>query len=272
MIVTLSESLRASAREAEKLTVDTINRHLKAKTNVKRLADELTAKNVSRGDLPKYLTELADEAKIAGGNTVRMRKLIRDAEKNIDKLAQGGAPTKDLKKAYSKVLRAVESGDVEALNASLKVAIDRKASYNNKRIARTELSKSYSKGFARQLQDHPAGDRALVKVELSSRHNVIDVCDYVTGADQYNYGDGVFPFDQAPEIPLHPNCLCQYSIVVVRDNDKRKHRLSEQRGEEYLSSVSEYERRNIELSMQHTRPLRKLAPLPKDQVKQTSFL
>ena len=86
--VTLSETLRDSAKEAERLTVDAVNTHIANKTTWKRLTNELTAKNVSKGDLPKYLRELGENAKKAGGDTVKLRKLINNANAQINKLLQ----------------------------------------------------------------------------------------------------------------------------------------------------------------------------------------
>jgi len=268
--IKLSETLRDSARDAEKLALEAINKHLDSKTTVGRLTKELTAKNVSKGKLPEYLEELAEEAKKLGGNTAKMRRLIKNAEANIAKLAQDGAPTKFLQKAYSDVLKQVEKGDIASLNASLKNAIDKKAVYNNHRISRTELSKAYSQGFDRQLQDHPLGENAFVGIQLSSRHTITDVCDYITGADLHNRGAGVYPQGDAPMLPLHPFCLCQYYITAVRDIDGRKTKYSEQNSEAYLSSLSDKERKMVERSNKNT-AVKKLKPLPKKLVVQTEL-
>jgi len=268
--IKLSETLRDSARDAEKLALDAINKHLDSKTTVGRLTKELTAKNVSKGKLPKYLDELAEEAKKAGGNTAKMRRMIANAEKRISELAQNGAPTKELQKAYNDVLKQVKKGDIANLNASLTNALNKKAVYNNSRISRTELSKAYSMGFDRQLQDHPLGDNAFVGVQLSSRHVITDVCDYVTGADLHNRGAGVYPQGDAPMLPLHANCLCQYYIVAVRDIDGRKTKFSEKNSDAYLNKLSEQERKMVERSNKNT-TVKKLKPLPKKLVKQTEL-
>jgi hypothetical protein len=265
--VTLSDTLRNSAEDAERLTVDAINTHIKNKTTWKRLTDELTAKRISKGDLPKYLTDLEEYAKKAGGDTVKLRRLINQANANIEKLALNGAPTKDLKKAYANVVKAVEKGDVAAMNKALQNALDKKAVYNNARIARTELSRAYSKGFKRQLMDHPeyADGNTYVQISLSSGHNVIDVCDFIAGADQYNLGEGVYPNDSAPMIPFHPNCLCLYNIVVIHDVDGRSKQFSKERGDEWMNGKSDRDKRSIEYSATHT-DLRSLTALPREQV------
>ena len=266
--VTLSQTLRDNAKEAERLTVSAINTHIQNKTTWTRLTSELTQRNVSKGTLPKYLKDLEEFGRKAGGDTIQLRKLINKANANIANLAKNGAPTQDLRRAYSKVVTAVSKGDISAMNSALQNAIDKKAVYNNARVARTELSRAYSKGFKRQLMDHPDyedGD-AYVQVELSGGHNIVDVCDFVAGADQYNLGDGVYPPNEAPLIPLHPNCLCLYSIVIKEVKDKRATQFSQERGDEWLSTKSDKQKRAIEYSTAHT-DFRSLTSIPSDQIK-----
>ncbi len=261
--VTLSESLRDSAKVAEALTRETINNHIKAKTTVKRVTTKLTSQNVSKGKLPKYLKELEKALLESGGNTPQMRSLLKNARKNVALLNQRGT-TKQLQTAYTKVIKAAEKGDVDALNKALQLAMDRKAVYNNTRIARTELSRANSMAFKRQLVDHPDTEEGntYVRLLLSSVHPVPDVCDYYSDADLYNLGSGVFPVGEAPMIPLHPNCMCSYEIVVEYDLDMRKHQFSKEREDEYYTKMSPELREKIERS-KHNSTVLKLTPLPK---------
>ncbi len=264
--VKLSESLRNSAKLAEQVTTETINKHIKNKTTVKRLTEELTSRKVSRGDLPKYITNIRDAVYDSAGKTSEMKRLVKEAERNIAKLNNRGT-TKQLQTAYKKVLRAAEKGDQKALSEALKVAIDRKAVYNNNRIARTEISRANSMAFKRQLIDHPDYEDGNVYVRniLSSAHPKPDVCDYYAHADNYGLGRGVYPVSDAPMMPLHPNCLCDQQIVVRHDLDMRKHQFSKEREEEYYSKLSNKRREQIERSKQKSTIL-KLKPLPKDQL------
>lgn len=264
--VTLSESLRNSAKYAEQITIDTLNKHIKNKTTVKRLRDELTSRKVSRGDLPKYITDIREAVYDSTGKTSEIKRLIKEAERNIAKLNNRGT-TKQLQTAYIKVIKAVEKGDAKALSDALQVAIDRKAVYNNNRIARTEISRANSMAFKRRLIDHPdyAEGNVYVRNELSSAHPKPDVCDYYAHADNYNLGRGVYPVGDAPMIPLHANCLCNQQIVVRHDIDMRKHQFSKEREEKYYEGLSGKRRKQIERSKQQSTIL-KLKPLPKDQL------
>ncbi|MCP4255964.1 MAG: hypothetical protein GY774_00385 [Planctomycetes bacterium] len=261
--VTLAESLRDSAKNAEILARETINNHIKAKTTVHRTAKELTARNVSKGDLPKYLKELESAVKEASGNTAKVRSLLRGARKKVDLLNQRGT-TKQLQAAYKRVIKAVEKGDTVALNKALSNALDKKAVYNNTRIARSELSRANSMAFARQVVDHPdfADGNVYIRQLLSSAHTVPDLCDYHALADLHDLGEGVTPVDEAPMNPLHSNCMCSQEIVVEYDVDKRKHQFSKEREDEYYKKMSPELRGKIERSKKSSTVL-KLKPLPK---------
>lgn len=261
--VTLSSRLRDSATYAQTETINTINKHLKSKTTFRRLSKELTRKRVSKGDLPKYLKELRDSAVNTGGNTKRLKSAIYTAEKRILQLAQKGAPTKDLQRAYTRVVDTVKKGDIATLNKSLQSALDTKAMYNNDRIARTEIARAHAMAFKRQVVDHPNYEdgEVYIKSLLSPRHNVVDICDFHAGADLYNVGKGVYPANEAPAYPYHPNCLCS-QVILSKDIDKRKVRYSKERKGEYLSSQSENRRNSIENSIKNNEQ-RKLIPLPK---------
>lgn len=265
--VTLSERLRDSATYAEKLTVDTVNQHIKNKTTFKRLSNDLTKKRVSKGDLPKYLTELRDSALNAGGDTKTLKLAIKKAEASVKQLAKDGAPTRDLQRAYQRVVDAVKNGDARTLNIALENAIDRKAMYNNDRIARTELAKAHAMAFKRQVVDHSDYEEGNVYIKslLSPRHNVTDVCDYHAHADLYGVGRGVYPAKEAPAYPYHPHCLCSQVIKVI-NKDKRSARYSKEREKEYYASLPEKKEKLIKRSVADSSG-RKLIPLPEKLLK-----
>lgn len=265
--VTLSERLRDSAKYAEELTVDTVNQHIKNKTTFKRLSSDLTKKKVSKGDLPKYLTELRESALSAGGDTKALKLAIKKAEANIKQLAKDGSPTRDLQMAYKRVVDAVKKGDATTLNIALENAIDRKAMYNNDRIARTELAKAHAMAFKRQVVDHPDYEdgNVYIKSLLSPRHNVTDICDFHAHADLYGVGLGVYPAKDAPAYPYHPHCLCSQVIKII-DKDKRTVRYSKEREKEYYMSLSDSREKLIKRSVADSRGM-KLVPLPKKLLK-----
>jgi len=263
---TLSDRLRDSARTAEKIARDTIQQHITAKTTVKRIVNDLTRQTISRGDLPKYLLDLENAVKLANGDTIKTRQLLKNARARIEKLTMKDQPLSALKKSYSAVVDAVESGDSSAVAKKLEKALKEKVIVNNTRIARTEISNAYSMAFDRKIQDHPdfSEGHVYVRLMLSPRHGILDLCDHYTSVDLYGLGSGIYPYDTAPRVPLHPNCLCQYQ-AVVDFRDKRTVKESSSRREDYYSKLPEDKAKKIRKSVEST-PVRKLKPLPKDQV------
>lgn len=88
--------------------------------------------------------------------------------------------------------------------------------YNARRLAHTEVAKAYgaSKDQAAIMTPGAKGMRFM----LSNSHPVFDICDLITGADDYGLGQGVYPFDSLPEYPFHPNCLCLKQIALPEDD------------------------------------------------------
>ena len=226
--VTLSNRLRDSAKLAEKLVFDTMNQHIKNKTNFLALTKDFTANKISRGDLPKYLTELADAAKSVGGNTIKINRLINDANKQIAGLKTGGYSQVNLDRAYKKVIDAVKSGDVTTINNALKVAIDQKSVSNNAKIASTETVRANTKATLRKAVDNPLykKGRVCAKVTLSPAHPLPDICDYYSEVDSYGLGAGVMPVDRAILPDYHPNCRCSWSVIIVDENVSDRDRIA----------------------------------------------
>ena len=45
--------------------------------------------------------------------------------------------------------------------------------------------------------------------KISSRHPCDDICDLYVCADLWGMGEGIFPKDKLPKLPVHPNCMCR---------------------------------------------------------------
>lgn len=150
-------------------------------------------------------------------NYEEQSRLARIALRNINRLAQNGAPNTALKSAYSKLLDAAITGSEKAYKNALYVALNEKSRYVAERITRTESSRAWADGFfARTLADPLI---VAVKWHLSSRHPVYDICDLYAKTDMYNLGSGVYPKDKLPPLPAHPHCLCWLSEVFRGEVD-----------------------------------------------------
>jgi len=84
-------------------------------------------------------------------------------------------------------------------------------SYNALRLARTEIQKAHALATDRVLAAQPWVEKE--KVNLSAAHPETDICDEtVQGGEK---GEGVYEVGTI-ELPLHPNCLC-YKTAVLMD-------------------------------------------------------
>jgi len=71
------------------------------------------------------------------------------------------------------------------------------------RIANTELIQAYTDGkkatYGNFLNEYDDEFKVIVEIELSPLHPKPDICDMV---------EGVYEFGEAPDVPIHPFCLC----------------------------------------------------------------
>lgn len=84
-------------------------------------------------------------------------------------------------------------------------------SYEALRLARTEMTAAYGEAIVSAGMVSPSCNG--IKFILSSSHPKPDICDDITGLDKYGLGIGVYPIDEAPNYPFHPNCLCITTTV-----------------------------------------------------------
>jgi hypothetical protein len=90
----------------------------------------------------------------------------------------------------------------------------RGVSYNALRLARTEIQKAHSLATDRVMQSQPWVQ--MEQTNLSASHPETDECDdVVSGGDK---GDGVYPVGTI-EYPLHPNCFCYKTAVLMPEKE-----------------------------------------------------
>lgn len=223
--MTLSEKLHGADRAIHKAIQDTVQQQYNKNATVMEMARTLydgyqseVAVVLKPEELPKYMHKVERNL----GATREECKDIEKALKNINKLAQNGAPNKALKTAYNELVEAVESGNDKAVQRAVNTALEEKARYIAERIARTESARAYADGFFSKHQDDK--DVVAYEIELSTRHPVFDICDMYTQCNMFNLGKGVYPKDKVPIIPLHPHCLCKYKAIIDGKVDMDKMR------------------------------------------------
>jgi hypothetical protein len=111
---------------------------------------------------------------------------------------------------YGKTKTQIATGDTTGL-LSGNACDGRGVSYNALRLARTEIQKAHALATDRVLASQPWVEKE--KINLSAAHPEQDICDEtVQGGEK---GEGVYVVGTI-ELPLHPNCLC-YKTAVLMD-------------------------------------------------------
>lgn len=87
--------------------------------------------------------------------------------------------------------------------------------YVTERLARTESARVQ---YQAQIDSIKANDYRYVK--WYAEPGACRVCQRIADNDEYDLGVGVFPVDEVPEIPIHPNCRCSISAYWI---EKEKH-------------------------------------------------
>lgn len=83
-------------------------------------------------------------------------------------------------------------------------------SYVTERLVRTETARIQ---YNAQIDSIKAADYRFVK--WYAEPGACRVCQRINDNDEYDLGYGVFPVDEVPEIPIHPNCRCSISAYWV---------------------------------------------------------
>lgn len=244
---TLSKRLRLDANEAERIISNVVKQQLEFKTNWEILATEIGKRTNTVGDVAGYINDLNEQGtkfikgKLSLEEQKAFKKLVKNAQFQVDRLSPGNAPTKQLKKAYQGVIDAVNSKDQKLLNAAVTNAFNAKIDYNNQRLSRSELSRAYGLSFQRQIEEDDVviGYRFL----LSSAHPRPDQCDCMAEVDNGG-GRGVYKKGDAPSVPVHTFCLCMLEAWVDR-GQALPGRYTQKNAIEYLDSIDDKKRGQI---------------------------
>lgn len=150
---------------------------------------------------PKHARRLLQPALSKGHQGDAFKRALRDAQRNIDKLS-----TQGLKAAYNGIIGAISKGNEEMVDKAIDVATQESAILCG-RNRRTEKARAYIDGVMYHYAHDP--DCVSFRCKLSSRHPCDDICDLYAHTDLWGMGEGIFPKDKLPKLPVHPNCMCR---------------------------------------------------------------
>lgn len=165
--VKLSSRLHAVGRDMRAQILTIVGRSLKNgsdwRTAAKALYDGYGAGQVIPDQaIAGYMAKLR---RWTPENYEEQSQLARIALRNINRLAQNGAPNTALKSAYNKLLAAARSGSEKAYKNALYVALNEKSRYVAERITRTESSRAWADGFFCQNTGRSSCDRCQMASE-----------------------------------------------------------------------------------------------------------
>jgi len=169
-------------------------------------------------ELPKYIQDY-----LRGSITKKQ------FEREISKLR-----TKPLRTANKAIVKAIDEMNEISIKSALKTHLEEKSRYYANRIAQTEQQRAITLSMAKEyLNDE---EIEFMKFRMSSRHPMVDICDYYANLD-VGYGRGIIQKKDMVTLPLHPHCMCRYDPYYKRA-EKRKPK-------SYMDGLSEEKQKAI---------------------------
>lgn len=135
---------------------------------------------------------------------------------------------------YKMTKKDIAGGDLRGL-VSGDACDGQGVAYNALRLARTEIQKIHALATDRVLAQSPWVEQE--QVNLSKGHPEADICDQVIADGEK--GDGIYPVGTI-ELPLHPNCLCYKTAVLMPEDEFINKLAAWTRGEEAWSEMDAY--------------------------------
>ena len=144
---------------------------------------------------------------VAGANWSQRLWLNQDALKaQLDSVLATGIITGQSNQAMARQLR-------DQVKTTIK-----NHGYVTERLVRTESARVQ---YQAQVDSIKASDYKYVR--WYAEPGACKICQEINDNDEYDLGIGVYPIDEAPEIPVHPNCRCSigaYWVEKKRKSDK----------------------------------------------------
>ena len=113
----------------------------------------------------------------------------------------------------------------------------RGVSYNALRLARTEIQKMHGLATDKMMAMQPWVEKE--QVHLSAAHPETDECDdVITNGEN---GEGIYPKGEI-ELPIHPNCFCFKTAVMLDEKKFTTQLRGWMRGEEAWPAMDQYQK------------------------------
>lgn len=209
----------------------------------------------------RVLLSAAEEHLYGGGLNLsgRLWKLDREAKDGINQVLLNGLSkgdsawniAKDLEqflggnadcarwtstRLYQRTKTDIARGDTGGLIRG-NACQGQSVAYNALRLARTEIQKAHALATDKVMAAQPWVKKE--QVHLSGAHPEPDICDEVVTSGEKS--QGVYEVGEI-ELPLHPNCLCYKTAVLMDEKEFTSKLRGWMQGTEQWAGMDEYER------------------------------
>jgi hypothetical protein len=219
-----------------------VRESMRANESLSMAAQRLHDTGMIGGDIARDVKRTLAAARASFGASqdtqgyLKYRNELLRTQRRVDRLVDPS--TSKLKRAYQTVLDITEEATEAQIERAVKYAVYFKERYNSERIVRSESARAYNQAWhtAAFYDDDIVGYRSV----LSTAHTEYDICDWWATADLYGLGPGVYPKENGPDIPHHPNCRCIAEPVIAGEIDTAgKKELSDKLAIKQIDSLSE---------------------------------
>ena len=232
--VTFSERLHGTTTAMREAMVKTIKDQIKIGSTIREISQALYdgygyGRVIKMQYLPDYLSQmvvLAHKTELSMQELSDMLKAIRTVQRQLKLLGDTNMLvsyknlTREAVASLKELLLTGKTVEKKNLEKAVYVAVQEKSRAIAERIARTESTRAYFDGFVKRYANDPLV--SAYRWVLNTGHPVEDICDMYAEADFFGLGAGIYPKDQVPTIPVHPNCMCMLEPVYVNEVDSTK--------------------------------------------------
>lgn len=195
----LSKMLYRNSKKVSAESLAILNDGIRAKKPIRQMAMKLYD---GYGFNDKEILDVKRKLPLYLRRELKNDKVSKELIKYVDNIK-----TKPLKTALKQIIDKIDDTNKIGLGKALKVALEEKSRYYASRIADTEHHRAVNLARAKEYIDDPEVE--FVKHSMSSRHPMVDICDYYNKLDS-GYGKGIYKKESAVALPHHPHCHCRY--------------------------------------------------------------
>lgn len=208
--LSLGKRISKANRRTQRAVSATIKRNFRTENNYTKLTNKLST-FIEKGRLRRDEVNSQVNRILKATSQADLKRDLKKFQRQVDNMSEMQFTRSRLGKSYQRFINAVDSGKPERIAKAIANAVKVKNRATAQRIAVTELNRAYHDGFFAVEQNND--DVVAYRWNLSSAHKIYDICDVHANADKFGLGAGVYPKDNYPIYPAHPNCKCYVSRV-----------------------------------------------------------